>query len=905
MLPPHRSLELTGRDAERDALDQLVAAVCSGESRALVLSGEAGVGKTALMDHLAAQAHRGQVVRVSGVQSEMELAFAALHQVCAPALGLLDRVPAPQAEALRTVFGISAGPPPDMFLIGLGVLSLLAEAAVDQPLLCLVDDQQWLDRCSAQILSFVARRLGAESLGLVFATREVGPILQGLPEYQIGGLRDADARSLLDAVLTVPIDAQVRNQLVAEAHGNPLALLELPRGLTPAQLAGGFGLPGASGIEESFVQRVTAMPAETRRLLLLAAAEPSGDDALVRRAAVRLGIDPQAAAPATDAGLAEFANRIRFRHPLVRSAAYCSASAAEQREVHQALAAETDAEADPDRRAWHRAQGAAGPDEEIAEELERSAGRAQARSGFAATAAFLQRSAALTIDPVKRAGRALAAAQAELQTGAFDSAAELLAMAEGEQLSELQRARADLVHAQLAFLTNRGNDAPQLMLKAARRLEKVDVVLARTTYLDALSAAIFAGHLATPDGDVLAVAQEAAAAPQPAVTRSVDLLLEGSALYYRDGYAASAPTLHKALAGFGPGLSVEEELQLLWMAATTALRLWDADRWAELSRRHVQLVRQTGVLSDVALALTSLAYVSVFAGDLEAAASLTDEAEAANEVTGGKLAPYGRLALAAFRGDRSETLALAEATKRDGSRRGEGIGVAFADWASAVLANGLGRYQDALDAAQRSAEDRSIILVHSELVEAAVRTGAIDTAHRAAQTLQEMATATGTDWALGVSARCRAMVTAGETAEGLYREAITHLEKTALKVELARAQLLYGEWLRRERRRTDAREYLRTAHSGFEAMGLAGFADRARRELQAAGGTARKRVVPTRTELTAQEAQIARMARDGLSNPEIATRLFISARTVQYHLRKVFSKLEIASRSQLDQVLPR
>ncbi|RZU20383.1 regulatory LuxR family protein [Kribbella rubisoli] len=905
MLPLHRSAELTGRDAECDSLDQLIAAVCSGESRALVLSGEAGVGKTALMDYLAARAHRGQVVRVSGVESEMELAFAALHQVCAPAFDLLDRLPAPQAEALRTVFGICAGPPPDMFLIGLGVLSLLAEAAVEQPLLCLIDDQQWLDRCSAQILSFVARRLGTESLGLVFATRQVGPILQRLPEYQIGGLRDADARSLLDAVLTSPIDAQVRDQLVAEAHGNPLALLELPRGLTPAQLAGGFGLPIATGIEESFIQRVTAMPAETRRLLLLAAAEPSGDDALVRRAAVRLGIDPQAATPAADAGLAEFANRIRFRHPLVRSAAYCSASAAEQREVHQALAAETDAEADPDRRAWHRAQGAAGPDEEIAEELERSAGRAQARSGFAATAAFLQRSAALTIDPVKRAGRALAAAQAELQTGAFDSAAELLAMAEGEQLSELQRARADLVHAQLAFLTNRGNDAPQLMLKAARRLEKVDVAQARTTYLDALSAAIFAGHLATPDGDVLAVAKEAAAAPQPEVTRCVDLLLEGSARYFRDGYAAGAPTLHKALEGFGPGLSAEEELQLLWMATTTALRLWDADRWAQLSRRHVQLVRQTGVLSDVALALTSLAYVSVFAGDLEAAASLTDEVEAANEVTGGKLAPYGRLALAAFRGDRSETLALVEATKRDGSRRGEGIGVAFADWAAAVLANGLGRYQDAFDAAQRASQDRSMMLAPTELVEAAVRTGAIDTAHRVAQTLEEMANATGTDWALGVSARCRAMVTAGETAEGLYREAIAHLEKTVLKVELARAQLLYGEWLRRERRRTDAREYLRTAHSAFEAMGVAGFADRARRELQAAGGTARKRVVPTRTELTAQEAQIARMARDGLSNPEIATRLFISARTVQYHLRKVFSKLEIASRSQLDQVLPR
>lgn len=899
------AVELTGRLAECGALGQLVTAVRTGESRALVLSGEAGVGKTALLDYLAGHADGCRVMRTSGVQSEMELAFAGLHQLCAPVLDLLASLPAPQCEALQTVFGISAGPPPDMFLIGLGVLSLLAEAAEQQPLICLVDDQQWLDRCSAQILSFVARRLDAESVGLVFATRQVSQVLSGLPEYSIGGLRDADAHSLLDAVLTSPIDAQVRDQLVAEAHGNPLALLELPRGL---QSAGGFGVPGAVGIEESFVRRVNAMPDETRRLLVLAAAEPSGNDALVRRAAGLLDLHLQAAVPASDAGLAEFATRIRFRHPLVRSAAYCSASPAERREVHQALAAVTDAEADPDRRAWHRAQGAAGPDEEIADELERSAGRAQARSGFAATAAFLLRSAALTIDPVKRAGRALAAAQAELQTGAFDSAADLLTMAEAEQLSELQRARADLVHAQLAFLTNRGNDAPQLMLKAAKRLETVDVSLARATYLDALSAAIFAGRLAKPGGDVREVARAAAAAPRPAVVGPADLLLDGNASHYRDGYAAGAETLHKALAGVGDGTTVEEELQLLWMATTSALRLWDADRWEQLSRRHLQLVRETGVLSNVALALTSLAYVSVFAGDLSAAATLTDEARAANEVTGGNLAPYGLLALAAFRGDRDETLALVAATEQDGTRRGEGIGLAFADWAAAVLANGLGRYQDAADAAERAFRDPidrlSMMLVPSELVEAAVRIGAIDTAHRACQVLGDMANATGTDWALGVYARSRAMISAGDTAERLYKEAIGHLEKTRLKVELARAELVYGEWLRRERRRTDAREHLRTAHAGFEAMGLTGFAERARRELQAAGGTARKRVVPTQSELTAQEAQIARMARDGLSNPEIATRLFISARTVQYHLRKVFSKLNITSRSQLAQVMP-
>ncbi|MFF0267220.1 AAA family ATPase [Kribbella sp. NPDC004536] len=895
---------LTGRRVECAALGQLVSEVRSGRSRALVLSGEAGVGKTALLDHLAGAADGCRVTRVSGVQSEMELAFAGLHQLCAPLFDLLDRLPGPQADALRTVFGIRAGPPPDMFLIGLGVLSLLAEAAEQQPLVCIVDDQQWLDRCSAQILSFVARRLDAESVALVFATREVGQVLAGLPEYPIGGLRDADARALLDSVLGSPIDTEVLDQLVAEAHGNPLALLEL----TPAQLAGGFGLPGAGGIEDTFVRRVNAVPDDTRRLLVLAAAEPSGNDALVRRAAARLGLPLEAAAAAMDAGLAEFSTHIRFRHPLVRSAAYCTASADERREVHRALAAVTDAAADPDRRAWHRAQGAAGPDEDIADELEQSAGRAQARSGFAATAAFLLRSAALTVDPEKRAGRALAAAQAELQTGAYDSAADLLAMAEREQLSELQRARADLVRAQLAFLTNRGNDAPQLMLKAAKRLESVHVALARATYLDALSAAIFAGRLAKPGGDVFEVARAAAQAPRPAIVRPADLLLDGNALYYRDGYSAGAETLHKALAGFGSGMSVEEELQQLWMATTSALRLWDADRWEQLSRRHLQLVRETGVLSNVALALTSLAYVSVFSGDLSAAATLTVEAQAANESTGGQLAPYGRLALAAFRGDRDETLAMVRATEQDGTRRGEGIGIAFAEWASAVLANGLGRYQDAHDAAGRALRDPSdalsMMLVQPELVEAAVRTGAIDTAHRACHTVGVMAAATGTSWALGVHARSRAMISAGASAERLYEEAIAHLEQTRLKVELARAQLLYGEWLRRERRRADARDHLRTAYTAFTTMGLAGFAERARRELQAAGGTVHQRVVQTQTGLTAQETQIAQMARDGLSNPEIATRLFISARTVQYHLRKVFSKLGITSRSQLDQVLP-
>jgi hypothetical protein len=406
---------LTDRRAERGVLDGLVEAVRAGESRVLVVHGEPGVGKTALLDYLAARAAGCRVLRAVGVQSEMELAFAGLHQRCAPMLDRLGVLPGPQREALRTAFGMSAGPAPDRFLVGLAVLGLLAEAAVDRPVVCLVDDAQWLDRASAQVLAFVARRLGVESVGLMFSARIADGELGSLPELEVKGLPERDARALLDAVLTGPVDARVREQIVAETRGNPLALLELPRAATLTHLAGGFGLPGAmplaGRIEDGFRRRVDALPAQARRLLLVAASDPTGDPALMWRAAGRLGVSTEAAGPAAEAGLAEFGARVRFRHPLVRSAVYQSAPAWDRQEVHQALADATDPQADPDRRAWHRAQAAAGPDEEVAAELEDSAGRAQARGGLAAAAAFLERAALLTPDPAHRAGRTLAAAQ--------------------------------------------------------------------------------------------------------------------------------------------------------------------------------------------------------------------------------------------------------------------------------------------------------------------------------------------------------------------------------------------------------------------------------------------------------------------------------------------------------------
>jgi DNA-binding CsgD family transcriptional regulator len=907
-------VELMGRPAECGVLDRLVEAVRAGESRALVVHGEPGVGKTALLEYLARQASGCRVARAAGIQSEMELAFAGLHQLCAPMLDRLEQLPVPQRDALRTVLGMSVGPAPDQFLVGLAVLSLLSEVADERPLLCLVDDQQWLDRASAQVLAFAARRLVAESVGMIFGARVLSGDLARLPELVVKGLREADARALLASVLTRPLDARIRDQIVAETGGNPLALLELPRGLTPAELAGGFGLPGAvplaGNIEENFRRRLGALPDQTRRLLLVAAADPTGDPGLVWRAATRLRVGPDAAAPADEAGLAEFGTRVRFRHPLVRSAAYRSASAQEQRQVHRALAEVTDPQLDPDRRAWHLAQAATGPDEDAAAELERSAGRAQERGGLAAAAAFLERAATLTLNPAQRARRALAAAQAKIQAGAFDTAVELLAMAEAGPLSDFQQARVDLTRAQLAYVTNRGSDAPPLLLRAARRLEPIDADLSRATYLDALAAAIFAGRLAGPGGDVLDAARAAGAAPPPQrAALAPDLLLDGLTADYNQGYAAELPMLRKALTTFGTGMSTEEELHWLSWASVTAMRIWDDDHWDALSARHVQLAREAGAVSELPLALTLRSYMLLFAGDLTAAASLIDETETVKEATGSNLAPYGALGLAALRGDETEALAVIKITKDDVNRRGEGLGITLAEWANAVLYNGLGRYDKALAAAQRATAYEpdlgSMVWPAVEIIEAAARTGTTETASSGYRRLSEMTSASGTSWALGLQARSYALLADGEEAEHHYRESITRLGRTRVRTDLARAHLLYGEWLRRHRRRTDAREQLRTAHRMFEAMGMDAFAERARRELRATGETVHKRTVATRrAELTAQEAQIARLARDGLSNPEIGTRLFISAHTVQYHLRKVFAKLGINSRSQLDRALP-
>jgi len=907
---------LRGRSGEVSVLTGLVAAVRAGESRVLVVRGEPGVGKTALLDYLAGQTAGCRVVRAAGVQSEMELAFAGLHQLLAPMLDRLEQLPVPQRDALRTAFGLSAGPAPDRFLVALAVLSLLSEVAGERPLVCVIDDQQWLDRASAQALGFAARRLAADPVGLVFAARIPGEELAGLPELAVEGLAEGDARVLLDSALTGPLDTRVRDQIVAEARGNPLALLELPRGMTPAELAGGFGLPGAGSltgrIEDSFRRRLDALPAQARRLLLLAAADPSGDPGLVWRAAGRLGLPVQAtAAPAVEAGLVEFGARVRFRHPLVRSAAYRSASFPERQKVHGVLAEVTDPQVDPDRRAWHRAQAAAGPDEEVAAELERCAGRAQARGGLAAATAFLDRAVRLTADPAHLVERTLAAAQASVQAGAFDQALGLLVMTEARPLDELASARLDLLRAQIAFASGLDSDATPLLLKAARRLEPLNPGLARETYLNAWGAALLAGRLAA--GDMAEICRAARALPRSQQPGPVELLLDGLALLITDGLPAAAPTLRQAVSAFASvGVSADDGLRWGWMAVVAANILWDDDGWRAILARQVQLARNAGALEHLPLYLEAAAIIAAWSGDFGAAASLIAEVNAVREAIGSRIAPYAALLLGSLRGSQAEAIPLIEATINEAEAGGQGLAVTSARWAAAMLYNGLGRYDEASEAARQAAENPSGLQVSMwaliELIEAAARSGNMPMASDALERLAETTQVSGTGFGLGIEARSRALMAEDGPADGLYLEAIDRLGRTQLRPELARAHLVYGEWLRRQGRRSQAREQLRTAHGMLDTMGMEGFAERARRELLATGETARKRTVQATVEasqaLTAQEAQVARLARDGLSNPEIGARLFISSRTVQYHLGKVFTKLGISSRGQLNRVLP-
>ncbi|KUI15918.1 LuxR family transcriptional regulator [Mycolicibacterium acapulense] len=923
-----RAQALRGRAHECETLKNLVATVRSGSCQVLVLRGEAGVGKTALLEYVCQTASEFQIVHVAGVESDMELAFAGLQQLCAPLMTHLDAIPEPQREALNVAFGRGIGETPDRFLVGLAVLSVLAAAADEQPVLCVVDDAQWLDQVSVQTLGFIARRLLAEPVALVFAVRDQPELLAGLPELPIRGLSDTDARELLESVMFGGIDPRVRDRIVAETRGIPLAILEVPRSVSATELSGGFWISGkrssAAAVEQGFIRRIESLPPPTRQLLLIAAAEPIGDAALFLGAAAQLGIPVDDLAPAEADGLIEFGPRMRFHHPLIRSAAYRAAELADRRAVHRALADVTDPSVDPDRRAWHAANAAAGPDEAIAAELEDCAARAQSRGGMAAAATFLERATALTSDPLLRGARALAAAYAKRDAAASGAAHELLAIAELGPLTDLQRAQVARLRAQMDFVRSRAGEAgaPRLsetappLLDAARRLHGVDGYSSRESYLEGIAALMYAGRLGEP-GALVRAAEDARVALQDVseLPRAIDHLLKGVAERITGGVGQGWVALRAGLDAMCDQAESDEAAVGRWLKVpgfpilqeSSAHELWDEQILRKLSATAVRYARSSGALAGLPRALIYRAGVHTLAGELGTAEQLLEEAESITAATDHNSAVrYHWLLLMAWRGDVEQAVPLLEGAAAEGIARGEGRVLGLTGYATALLYNGLGRYEEALAAAQEAC-DYDDFGIHGwclfELVEAATRAGADDAARWALGRLEERAGASGTDWGLGAVANAQALLADDDEADRLFAEAIERLDRAGIVVHVARARLLYGEWLRRANRRTDARRELTEAHETFTRIGARAFAERARRELVATGEKVRKQQSsPGGAELTAQEAQIARLAADGLTNQEIGAQLFISTHTVEWHLRKVFVKLGITSRRQLRSV---
>ncbi|NUP47866.1 MAG: AAA family ATPase [Catenulispora sp.] len=899
-----------GRARERVEFDALLADARGGTGSVLLIHGEAGIGKTALLHYCARQAFGFQIREISGMESEMELPFAALHQLCAPILDRAQVLPAPQQRALNVAFGLAQGDPPDTFLVGLATLGLLSEIAAQQPLLCLVDDVQWLDEVSKQVLGFVGRRLKAESMLLLFAMRgEVeDPKFAALPRLELGGLAEEDSRALLTACVPGYLEARVRDRLIAETRGNPLALIELTNSMSQAELAGGLvDQPSLSGrLHDHYRQRIAALSEPAGLFLLLAAADPTADPTLVWRAGNALGLGREQAAEAEAAQLLVVDKMVRFRHPLVRSAAYAAGTAEQRHTVHQALADATDAQVDLEHRLLHRAAAATAPDEGIAAELEQAADRARARGGVSAAAGLLQRSAALTGQPGARADRALAAALAHLQGGSPQTADALAAEAAADALTDLQRAMVARLKAQIAWAWSSGRAAPIHLLKSAVELDTLDSALASEAYLDAWVASLIAGRFAEPGGHLPEVARTILRArPEPS-DEPAEQLLHGLATLIEDGIAAATPSLRRAAEGFlhDPDPAWFQKGDRL--VPTAATLVWDFETSAALSSRWVEHARTSGALALLVGALGVHEFVLAWGGELETAAALRDEGDAIEDATGARMFPLGAALLAAYRGRPEEAMPVIRATAASAAERGEGISLQAAHWAEAVLRNGLGQYAEAAAVAEQGIDETYLPQftwwILPELVEAAVRSGNRERAEQALGRLSGHPRES--DWATGVQARCRALLSTDTEAEELFTEAIERLERTPMRTEAARARLLYGEWLRRGHRPVEAREQLRAAHGQFTAMGAQAFAERARRELAVAGEKLRKPESRAATGLTAQEEHIARLARDGRTNPEIGAELFLSARTVEWHLRKIFNKLGISSRRALRDVMP-
>jgi DNA-binding CsgD family transcriptional regulator/tetratricopeptide (TPR) repeat protein len=907
-MPTGPGVGFIGRARERERLDAVLAQARAGRSAVLAIRGEPGIGKTALLRYAARQASGLRIAEIEGIQAEMELPFAGIERLCAPMLGNLGSLAEPQQNALEVALGLAMGEAPDRFLVAVALLNLLSATAEQRPLLCLVDDVQWLDGASVEALGFVARRVMAEPLAMIFALRDSisTRALGGLPELAVTGLDEPDAQALLSRAVPGRLDDGVRDRIIAETGGNPLELVEVSHRMSPSERAGAFP-PGAaidrpSRMEERYLRRIAGLPEATRWLMLLAAAEPLGDAPLLWRAAERLSTEPGALDPAREAGLLEIDHRIRFRHPLVRSAVYRGASLDERRRVHSALASASDPESANDRRAWHRALATAEPDEAVAADLQRSAGRAQARGGLAAAAAFLERATALTPETALQAARALAAAEVSFEAGDFQSTLRLLATAESAPLDGFQRARATLLRGQTALVSTYSSAAPSLLVRAARELAAFDVTLARRAYLTAWGAAVSANHL----GGAPALAEICSAVSElPSLPRHphpLDLLIDGFALLTTAGPAVATAVLQRAARSVIE-LPVEDMLRWGWLAPGASSATWDLEGSQATNELKAELVRHSGALGELPIHLQSLALDRVWSGDLAGAAVLVTESESVAEATATAPPPYTLLMLRACQGRESEAAALIDRVIQQATEAGQGMAVMVGQWATSRLYNGLGRYEVAAAAAREVIENAidpwTPVGALPELIEAATHIGETEIARDALDRIVATTQPAGTDFALGVEARSRALVSGGSASEPLFQESIDRLRRTSVRPELGRARLLYGEWLGRKGRRGEAREQLRIAEEMFTEMGMEAFADRTGAGLVAAGAKPRTRHVDVREDLTPQEAQIAHLARNGLTNVEIGNQLFLSPRTVEYHLHKVFSKLGIDSRSGL------
>ena len=904
---------LLDRELERGQIDCVLELARQGRSAALVLQGEPGTGKTTLLDYAVESGRDFEIVRLLGIESEAELGFAALHQLLLPFLAGLRSLPVPQRDALAGALGLRRADSPDRFLLALAALTMLAGAAAKRPLLCIVDDAQWVDRESAGILGFIARRPGADAIAMLFAVRgssERTADLDGIPWVQIGGLPPEQAGQLLASAAAGRVDRGVSERIIAQTGGNPLGLIELGGELSRDQLAGETSLPELLPVGESlqarYLRPIRSMPAETQVLLLAAAADPTGDPALLWRAGEFLGFGVRAAAPAEAEGLLTFSPLVRFRHPLIRSVVYHGAALAERVRVHEALARATDPQVAADLAAWHRSEAAIGPDESVAGELERAAARARERGGWAASARFLTRAATLTPDADERFRRVLAAARAETTAGACIRAQALLDGVAGQLDDPVRYAAALRVQGTIRYAQDQTAEAARMLLDAARRFAPLDAALARATLLEALAAARISGRLAKAGAAEADIADAARSLPLPSPADATigDLVLDADATLLLDGYEAAVPVLKRAVAVMLQApVSSAELLTLTGVGCTAACALGDDHALYSLASWLEVQARDQGAVLPLSIALIFSGCSELFAGHLGQAHARFAERGAIEAARGGSC-EVGHALVLAWRGRAAEARAEAAAAARVAVEQGEGWKLAVLDYARAVLALGMGHYEEALAAAPHGYKDNMLLRTFAlpDLIEAAVRCGERETADHALASVASRATANPTPLMLGLLARSRALLGSETGTEALYREAISYLQQARGRAHLARAELLYGEWLRRERRQRDARQHLQAAYGVFREIGADGFAERARLELAAAGGTARPSASSPGGGLTPQELQVAALAAAGFTNLEIASRLFISPKTVDYHLGKVYRKLGVSSRRQLARV---